>query len=136
MTEWKKYWDEELETMPHDKLERLETEKLQEMVAWAYERSALYKRKFDRAGVKPEDIKTREDIRKLPLTTYFEDFCQTTVADKLAVPEDEVKVFSNVAELIAHHEGTTVEEVREKLKRKPVTMMLEDELQKQGVQIL
>jgi len=101
MTEWKKYWDEELETMPLDKLEILETEKLQEMAAWAYDRSALYKRKFDRAGVKPEDIKTRSDIRKLPLTTYVEDFCQTTVADKLAVPMEEVKVVSSTSGTIS-----------------------------------
>ena len=101
MTEWKKYWNEELETMPHDKLERLETEKLQEMAIWSYERSALYRRKFDQAGVKPEDIKTRDDIRKLPLTTYFEDFCQTTVADKLAVPMEEVKVVSSTSGTIS-----------------------------------
>jgi len=97
MTEWQEYWDEELETMPRDKLERFEAEKLREMVAWAYDRSALYRRKFDQAGVKPDDIKTRDDIIKLPLTTYFEDFCQTTVADKLAVPMEKVKVVSSTS---------------------------------------
>ncbi len=97
MTEWRKYWDDELETMPRDKLEKLEADKLQEMVAWAYNRTTLYRRKFDHAGVKPEDIKTRDDIRKLPLTTYLEDYCQTPIAEKLAVPREKVKVVSSTS---------------------------------------
>jgi len=97
MTEWPKYWDEELETMSHDKLGKFETDKLLEMVTWAYDHSALYKRKFDQYGVKPGDIKTREDISKLPLTDYFEDYCQTNVEEKLAVPMEKVKVVSSTS---------------------------------------
>ncbi len=35
----------------------------------AYDGSALYRHKFEEAGVKPGDIKTLDDIRRLPLTT-------------------------------------------------------------------
>jgi len=101
MADWPKYWDEDLETMPRDKLEKLEGEKLQEMVAWAYDRTTLYRHKFDQAGVKPGDIKTRDDLKKLPLTTYFEDFCQTPIPEKLAVPIEEVKIVSSTSGTIS-----------------------------------
>ena len=101
MADWQKYWDEDLETMPRDKLEKLEGEKLQEMVAWAYDRTTLYRHKFDQAGVKPGDIKTRDDLKKLPLTTYFEDFCQTPIPEKLAVPIEEVKIVSSTSGTIS-----------------------------------
>ena len=97
MTEWPEFWDEELETMPGDKLEKLEGEKLREMIAWAYERTALYRRKFDQAGIRPADIRTREDLSKLPLTTYLEDFCHTPIPEKLAVPLEEVKTVSSTS---------------------------------------
>ena len=97
MTEWPEFWDKELETMPRDKLEKLEIEKLQEMAAWVYDRTALYRRKFDEAGIKPGDIKTRGDLGKLPLTTYLEDFCNTPVPDKLAVPMEKVKIVSSTS---------------------------------------
>jgi len=101
MTEWKKFWDEELETMPRDRLERLETEKLQEMVAWAYDRTAMYRRKFDQAGVKPGDVNTLTDLRNLPLTTYLDDFCRTPISEKLAVPIEEVKIVSSTSGTIS-----------------------------------
>jgi phenylacetate-CoA ligase len=42
MTE-RKYWDPEMETMPLDKLRRLQDERLQSTVARAYEKTALYR---------------------------------------------------------------------------------------------
>ena len=67
-TEEKKYWESDIETMPLDKLRELQEERLREIVTWAYEKTKLYRRKFDQAGVKPSDIKTLDDLRKLPLT--------------------------------------------------------------------
>lgn len=51
------------------------------------------------------------------------------------LPEDDAKVFGNVAELLAHHEGTSIEEAESKLLRKPVIEMLRQEMAKQGVQV-
>jgi phenylacetate-CoA ligase len=42
---------------------------LQWTVKHAYENSPFYRERLDRAGVKPEDIRTLHDIRRLPFTT-------------------------------------------------------------------
>ena len=59
-----KYWDEELETLPREELEKRQLADLQEIVKFAYDNAPYYKRSFDEAGVKPEDIKTLKDIQK------------------------------------------------------------------------
>lgn len=61
-----KYWNKELETLPREQLEAKQLEDLKEIVKFAYENSPYYKRSFDEAGVKPEDIKTLKDIQKFP----------------------------------------------------------------------
>ena len=61
-----KYWDEELETMPREELEKKQLEDLKEIVQFAYDHAPYYKRSFDAAGVKPSDIKTLKDIQKFP----------------------------------------------------------------------
>ena len=61
-----KYWDEELETLPREELEKRQLEDLKEIVQFAYDQAAYYKRSFDEAGVKPSDIKTLKDIQKVP----------------------------------------------------------------------
>ena len=97
MPEDRKYWDEVVETMPLDKLQTLQKTRLQAQVARAYERTALYRRKFDKAGVKPADIITLDDIRKLPLTEYLDDFCETPLLDKMAVPLDDGKAIGSTS---------------------------------------
>ena len=61
-----KYWDEALETMPREELEKRQLEDLKEIVKFAYDNAPYYKRSFDAAGVKPEDIHTLADIAKFP----------------------------------------------------------------------
>jgi phenylacetate-CoA ligase len=97
MTEERKYWDAEVETMPIDKLRKVQEKNLQEIVARAYEKTALHRRKFDAAGVKPQDINTLDDLEKLPLSEYLEDFCQTPMPEKMTVPMDEVKIVSSTS---------------------------------------
>ena len=91
MSKERKYWEPDIETLPLDKLKKLQEEELQQVVTHAYKRTKLYQRKFDQAGVKPEDIKTLDDLSKLPFTDYVEDFCQTSLEEKLAVPLEDVK---------------------------------------------
>ena len=50
------YANPQLEKMAPDELHALQLQRLKKTVAWAYEKSGIYKRKFDAAGVKPEDI--------------------------------------------------------------------------------
>jgi phenylacetate-CoA ligase len=62
------YWDEKFETMPTAELEKFQLRKLKETVAWVYERVPFYRRKLDEAGMKPGDIKSLDDLAKLPFT--------------------------------------------------------------------
>ncbi len=63
------YWDKEKECMPREQLQKLQLRRLQETVYRAYAFVPAYKEKMDQVGVKPEDIKSIEDINKLPFTT-------------------------------------------------------------------
>jgi phenylacetate-CoA ligase len=59
----------EEERLPRKKLEALQLERLQALVARVYAKVPFYKKSFDRAGVKPKDIKKLKDVEKLPFTT-------------------------------------------------------------------
>ena len=62
----------QLEQMTHDELRALQLQRLKKTIAWAYEKSGIYKRKFDAAGVTPDDLRTLDDISKFPFTTERE----------------------------------------------------------------
>ncbi len=62
------YWNEKAETMPREELEKLQGQKLRKLCKYVYDRVEFYKKKFDELGIKPDDIKSAEDITKLPLT--------------------------------------------------------------------
>lgn len=68
----RKYWNEEMETMPPEKLAELEARLLRRQLEYVYEKSSFYQKKFDEAGVKLEEIKRVEDVRKLPFLTKDE----------------------------------------------------------------
>jgi phenylacetate-CoA ligase len=61
-------WNPEYETMERDALAELQLRRLQSTVAWVYERVAYYRQALDVAGVKPKDIKSLDDVRRLPFT--------------------------------------------------------------------
>ncbi len=68
-----KFWFEDLETMdPEEREERIILPKLQAQLTYAYERSPLYKKKWDLARVKPEDIRTLSDFEQIPFLTKEE----------------------------------------------------------------
>lgn len=62
-------WNPEYECMPREKLRELQLRRLQTTVKWVYEKSPFCKTRFDEAGVRPSDVKSLEDIAKLPFTT-------------------------------------------------------------------
>jgi phenylacetate-CoA ligase len=62
-------WNEKIETMPLADLKNLQSERLVKLAGYVYQRCPVYKQKFDQAGVQPSDIKTIDDIVKLPFTT-------------------------------------------------------------------
>ncbi len=61
-------WDEKYETMSTDEMQAFQLQKLQETVAWLYEKVPFYKQKLDELGVQPGDVKSVEDLSKLPFT--------------------------------------------------------------------
>ena len=63
------YWNEEMETMPRDRLEALQLERLQALVERVYEKSPFYRKAFEEKGVRPGDIQSLDDLSKLPFTT-------------------------------------------------------------------
>ena len=60
------YFQPEIETMPREELQKLQSERLVKQVQHVYNDVPLYRAKMDAAGVKPEDIKGIEDLHKLP----------------------------------------------------------------------
>ncbi len=66
------YWNPKTETMPQDDLRRLKLLKLQRVCEWANARSDFHRRKFESAGFRPEQLKTFDDVRRIPFTTREE----------------------------------------------------------------
>lgn len=94
----KKYWNEEIETIDRKDLEVLQLERLKEIVKFSYENSVHYKRSFDKAGVKPEDIHELSDIAKFPFvdkkTERDTQGVGTFLGEMCAVPEEDVVFIS------------------------------------------
>ena len=62
------YLHPELETLSRSRLEKLQMERLQQTLARCM-RIPFYKQRFAACGLRPEDIRTLDDVRKLPFTT-------------------------------------------------------------------
>ncbi len=63
-----KYWNPILETLPREKLKELQLRKFKRIFRWAYDNSPFYNELYHGAGIEPGDIKTFDDIRKVPKT--------------------------------------------------------------------
>lgn len=61
-------WNPEYECMDRTALQDLQLRRLQMTVAWTYERVTYYRDQMDERGVRPRDIKSLADVRKLPFT--------------------------------------------------------------------
>ncbi len=62
----KRYYQKEIETASRDEIVAIQNEKLVKQVRRVYDNVAYYRKKMDEKGVKPEDIRSIEDIRLLP----------------------------------------------------------------------
>lgn len=65
----KNYYQPELETMPLEQLQKLQSERLVKQVQYVYDNVEFYRDKMDEAGVKPGDISGIDDLHKLPFIT-------------------------------------------------------------------
>ena len=62
------YLHKEMETMTRPEIEKLQLERLQKTVLHCMN-SPFYKKRFEENNLKPEDIKSLDDLRKIPFTT-------------------------------------------------------------------
>lgn len=62
------YWNEKIETMPSAELKKHQLKALKQIVKHCYENSAFYKKRLDSAGLKPQDIQSLDDLKKIPFT--------------------------------------------------------------------
>lgn len=63
------FFQKELETMSRKQIEEIQLERLKYTVNYCYTNVPFYKKKLDDAGVTPDQIKTLDDIRRIPPTT-------------------------------------------------------------------
>jgi len=78
-----------IETASRDELTALQVERLKWSLAHAYENSPVYRRKFDEAGVHPDDVKTLADLARFPFTTK-KDLRDNYPYGMFAVPHDQI----------------------------------------------
>jgi len=77
------------ERLTRPELQALQLERLQATVGHAYAKVPLYRAKLDASGVTPDDIRTLDDVRRLPFTTK-EDLRLSYPFGMFAVPMSEV----------------------------------------------
>lgn len=66
------YWNPKHETMAREDLQALQLYKLRRLCEWAYATTPFHKQRFDAAGFHPEQLKTLDDIRRIPYMTREE----------------------------------------------------------------
>lgn len=84
-----KYYNPDIECAPREVLSWIQSRRLVKMVKSCYNNVPLYKKRFDEMGLVPEDIKSIEDISKLPFT-YKDDLRDAYPFGMFAVPKEKV----------------------------------------------
>ncbi|WP_445528379.1 phenylacetate--CoA ligase PaaK [Streptomyces cyslabdanicus] len=78
------------ERLTRDELRELQLSRLKATLRHAYDNVELYRRKFDEAGVTPDDCRSLEDLARFPFTTKA-DLRDTYPFGMFAVPMSEVR---------------------------------------------
>ncbi|RMG87683.1 MAG: phenylacetate--CoA ligase family protein [Candidatus Dadabacteria bacterium] len=91
---FKRYWIEEFETMDRAALEKWQLDQLKQHLAFAYANAPYYREAFDRAGVRPSDLKGLPDLGRFPFTNKKierdRQVAHPDLGDMVAVPEEEI----------------------------------------------
>lgn len=83
------YWQKDIETMDRKALRKLQAEKLAALVSRVYGNVPLYRQRFDARGIKPDQIKTLEDLKNVPFTVKS-DMRDNYPFGLLAVPRNKI----------------------------------------------
>lgn len=77
------------ETLPRERLRELQVQRLRDRVAYVYERVPFYRQRLAEAGVRPGEIESLDDLRRIPLTKK-DDFRNHYPFAMFAVPLSQV----------------------------------------------
>ena len=80
---------EPIERASRDEIAALQFKRLAATLAHAYERVPHYRQQFDSHGIRPEDLKSLDDLARFPFTTK-EDLRRTYPFGMFAVPLDDI----------------------------------------------
>lgn len=83
------YWEPQMECMAREDLEQLQLERLEATINRAYLNVPFYRKKFDELGVDPDQVRSLDDLRRLPFTTK-DDLRENYPYGMFAVPLREV----------------------------------------------
>ena len=83
------YWDKTHECMDRTELKELQTKRLIDTVKRCYGNVPFYREAFQKAGLTPEDIKTLDDLKKIPFTTK-KDLRDNYPFGMFAVPQEQI----------------------------------------------
>lgn len=81
--------DQFIPRLDEQQIHDIQLDGLKWTVKYAYEGSPAYRKKFDDAGLKPQDVTSLDDLAKLPFTTV-EDLRDGYPMPLLSVPEEEL----------------------------------------------
>jgi phenylacetate-CoA ligase len=98
MTQDQRYWNPVLETLGQERLRELQLKKFRRIFQWAYDHSKFHRSLYEKAGIKPDDIRFVNDIRYVPKVekSMMRDIQRKDpfpYGDALCVPLEEVTEF-------------------------------------------
>ncbi|OQY24830.1 MAG: phenylacetate--CoA ligase [Desulfobacteraceae bacterium 4572_35.2] len=82
-------WNDEFETLPREAIEALQFKRLKQTLERVYATVPFYRNSFKQAGVTPADIRSLDDLRKIPFT-YKQDMRDNYPYGLFAVPLDQI----------------------------------------------
>ncbi len=82
-------YDIKNESMPREELKALQLKRLQDVCRRVYATVPFYRKRFDEAGIKPADVRSLEDLKRLPFTVK-QDLRSNYPFGTFAVPRDNI----------------------------------------------
>jgi len=92
------YWNPVLETLDREQIRKLQLKKFKNIFQWTYDRSKFHRRLYDAAGITPADIRSFEDVARVPaveksMMRDIQGKDPFPYGEALCVPLDEVTAF-------------------------------------------
>ena len=92
------YANQQIEQMDRESMGKMQLDLLQKQLRWAEEKSFFYQQSFAKAGVKAEDVKSLEDLRRFPFL-HSNDLFQIDSLDILTLPISGIMRFNHMQQM-------------------------------------